>query len=184
MGLLIVVLVLFAIVHVVPSLPTLKAAAVGALGKAYGPAYGIASLALLIAALWSFRQIAPQTLYEVPSWGKHANFGLSLLAFMCLGIFIFRGSWRNTLRHPMALAIILWALGHLLANGDAATTLLFGGFALIAVLQAGLRGAGGIADGPVRDGHNMLSVLAGVALYGVVIQLHVQIAGVPVIQLN
>jgi hypothetical protein len=36
----------------------------------------------------------------------------------------------------------------------------------------------------VREGHNMLSILAGVALYGVAIQLHVVFAGVPVIQLH
>jgi uncharacterized membrane protein len=184
MGLLIVVLVLFAAVHFVPSLPSLKAAAVGTLGKAYGPVYGIASLVLFAAAIWSFRQIAPQVLYAEPSWGKHANYGFSLLAFICLGIFLFRGSWRNTLRHPMALAIVLWAIGHLLANGDLGTTILFGGFALIALVQAALRSSAGIADGPVREGHNLLSILAGVALYGVAVQLHQIFAGVPVFQLQ
>jgi uncharacterized membrane protein len=184
MGLLVVILVLFAAVHFVPSVPKLKAAAVGVLGKSYGPIYGVASAVLFVGAIWSFRQIVPQALYDVASWGKHANYGFSLLAFICLGIFIFRGSWRNMLRHPMALAIVLWALGHLLANGDVATTILFSGFAAIALVQAALRNAAGVTDGPVREGHNMLSILAGVALYGVAVQLHQIFAGVPVFQLQ
>lgn len=182
---LIVVLAVFGALHLLPAVPALKARAVAALGKAYGPCYGILSLVLFVAAIWSFRQIAPEALYGEPSWGNHANFALSLLGFLCLGTFIFRGSWRNRLRHPMALAILFWAAGHLLANGDVATTVLFGGFALIALLQAFLRSCNGlVVDGPVREGHNMLSILAGVALYGVAVQLHQVFAGVPVIQLH
>jgi uncharacterized membrane protein len=185
MTLLIVILVLFGAAHVLPAVPRLKVRAVEALGKAYGPVYGIASLILFMAAIWSFRQISPQALYAEPSWGKHANFAFSLVGFLCLGIFIFRGSWRNTLRHPMALAILFWAVGHLLANGDVASTVLFAGFALMALLHAFLRQShGAIANGPVREGHNMLSILAGVALYGVAVQLHQVFAGVPVIQLH
>jgi uncharacterized membrane protein len=185
MGLLVTVLALFGVMHVLPAVPAFKAQAVAALGRAYGPVYGIASLILFAAAIWSFRQIGPEALYAEPNWGKHANFVLSLLGFLCLGIFIFRGSWRNRLRHPMALAIVLWASGHLLANGDVATTVLFGGFAAMALLHAFLRQSNGLAiDGPVRDGHNMLSILAGIALYGVAVQLHSVLAGVSVIQLR
>jgi uncharacterized membrane protein len=185
MGLLLVVLVLFGVLHIMPAVPSLKAKAVSSLGRAYGPAYGIASLLLLVAAMWSFRQIAPAVLYGEPSWGKHANFVLSLLGFLCLGVFIFRGSWRKKLRYPMAFAIVLWAIGHLLANGAVATTVLFGGFALMAILHAFLQSSNGpAAEEPVREGHNLLSVLAGVALYGVAVQLHQSFAGVPVIQLH
>jgi NnrU protein len=183
--LLVCILALFGVIHVLPATPNLKAQAVARLGKAYGPVYGIASLVLFVAAIWSFRQISPVALYAEPSWGRQANFGLSLLGFLCLGIFIFRGSWRNTLRHPMAIGILLWAAGHLLANGDVATTVLFGGFAVIALLHALLRQSNGLAvDGPVREGHNLLSILAGVALYGVAVQLHPVFAGVSVIQLH
>ena len=185
MGLLVVALVLFGMVHLIPAMPAVKERAVAAAGRAYGPVYGVASLVLFVAAIWSFRQIVPEALYDVRGWGRPANFGLSLLGFICLGIFIFRGSWRNRLRHPMALAILFWALGHLLANGDVATTLLFAGFALMALLHAVLRQVNGlVANEPAREGHNMLSILTGVALYGVAIQLHPIFAGVPVIQLH
>lgn len=185
MFLLLVFLLLFGVLHVLPALPSLKVKVAGALGKAYGPVYGVASLIFVVGCIWSFRQIAPEGLYEVPSWGRHANFAFSLVGFLFHGIFLCRGSWRNAVVHPMALAVCFWATGHLLANGDKGTTLLFGGFLVIAVVHAVLRQTqGSVVPGPVRDGHNLFSLLAGVALYGLAVQLHQLIAGVAVIQLH
>lgn len=154
-------------------------------GRAYGPVYGILSLLLLVACLWSFRHAAIEPLYEPPAWGRNANFGLTLIGFILLGIFLFRGSWRNNLKYPMALGVGIWALGHLLANGDTRTTLLFGGLAVFAVLHAVLKSqSDAYVPSEVRQGHNLMSVLAGIALYGLAVQLHMQIAGVPVIILQ
>ncbi len=174
---------LFGLLHLVPVLPAVKVNAVRRLGKSYGPAYGIASLMLLIFALWSFRQAEVSLLYEVPTWGRYANFALSLLGFIGLGIFLFRGSWRTVLRFPMGLGVVFWATGHLLANGDVKSTILFGGLAFFAILHVllALRQKPAVAE--VRRGHNLMSVLAGVALYGIAAQLHQVIAGVPLVQL-
>ena len=174
---------LFGLLHLVPAIPAVKADAVGRLGKAYGPVYGIASLILLVFAFWAFRHAEVSFLYDVPTWGRYANFALSLLGFVCLGIFLFRGSWRQALRFPMGLAVVLWATGHLLANGDVRTTILFGGLAFFAVMHVVLALRQNPAVAEVRRGHNLMSVLAGLALYGVAAQLHQVIAGVPLVQL-
>ena len=109
---------------------------------------------------------------------------LTLIAFIFLGIFLFRGSWRQTVRFPMAFAAIFWASGHLLANGDLASIILFGGFLAYAVLHMVIGTLNGVRPSPVvRDGHNLLSVLGGIALYGVMTQLHMALIGVPVFQL-
>jgi uncharacterized membrane protein len=176
---------LFGIVHLNTAIPQWRDHAKQTFGKAYGPAYGILSLLLLVACLWAFRNADVQPLYEPPAWGRHANFGLSLIGFILLGIFLFRGSWRNNLKYPMALGVGIWAFGHLLANGDIRTTLLFGGLAVFAILHAVLKSqSGSYVPSEVRKGHNLLSVLGGVALYGLAVQLHMQIAGVPVITLQ
>ena len=44
-----------------------------------------------------------------------------------------RGIFRIT-RHPFMWGVALWALTHMLANGDAASQILFGGFAILALL--------------------------------------------------
>jgi uncharacterized membrane protein len=175
----------FGMVHLNSVVPQWRAHAKQTFGKAYGPVYGILSLLLLVACLWAFRNAEVQPLYQPPTWGRHANFGLSLIGFIIIGIFLFRGSWRNTLRVPMAMGVSLWALGHLIANGDTRTTLLFGGLALVAALQGIFKlRSGPFIPSDERNGHNLLSVLGGVALYGLAVQLHAVIAGVPVIVLQ
>ncbi len=176
---------LFGIVHLNPAIPQWRDHARRTFGKAYGPVYGISSLLLLIACLWAFRGAAIEPLYEPPTWGRHANFGLSLIGFILIGIFLFRGSWRNKLKYPMALGVSIWAIGHLLANGDTRTTLLFGGLAVFAMLHAVLKSrSASFVPSEVRQGHNLMSVLAGVALYGLAGQLHVIVAGVPLVTLQ
>jgi uncharacterized membrane protein len=185
MTLLAVCIFLFGIVHLNTAIPQWRSHARQTFGKAYGPVYGILSLALLAACLWAFRIAEVQQLYEPPAWGRHANFAFSLVGFVLLGIFLFRGSWRNSLKYPMALGVSIWAFGHLLANGDTRTTLLFSGLAAFAILHAILRSRSGpFVPSEVRNGHNLLSVLAGVALYGLAAQLHTIIAGVGLVTLQ
>jgi uncharacterized membrane protein len=185
MTLLASLLFLFGIIHINPAMPQWKAHAVQTFGKAYGPIYGILTLLLFVAVIWAYRQAEPGFIYEPPTWGRHANFGITLLGFLCIGIFAFRGSWRNKLRYPMAIGVSLWALGHLLANGDQRSVLLFGGLAFIAILFAILK-HNNVAFAPteVRQGHNPLSLLGGLALYGIAAQLHYAVAGVPLVILQ
>lgn len=185
MTLLAISLLAFGLVHLIPALPSVKAQAVSTLGKTYGPVYGIASLVLVVAVFWAFRQASPETLYDPPNWGRHANFLFTLIGFIFIGIFLFRGSWRNTIKYPMAIGVSFWAFGHLLANGDQRTTLLFAGLAFFGLLHAYLKSRNGpFVPSEVRQGHNLMSVLGGIVLYGLAAQLHVVIAGVPLVTLQ
>jgi uncharacterized membrane protein len=164
MALLASLLLLFGIIHINPAMPKWKAHAVQTFGKAYGPIYGILTLVLFAAVIWAFRQADAVTLYDPPPWGRQANFAFTLLAFLCVGIFAFRGSWRNTLKYPMAIGVSLWAIGHLLANGDQRSVLMFGGLAAIAILFAVLKNANRLfVPSEVRQGHNLISILGGIA---------------------
>ncbi len=177
-------LVVFAVVHVAPSYSPLKKTLKQQMGKGFGPAYGILSLLGLVLLIWTFRTAVRTPLYDPPSWGIHANYALTLIAFIFLGIFLFRGSWRQKFAYPLAIAILFWGAGHLLANGDDTTTLLIGGLIILAVAQVLLSRASKPAQFEPREGHNLLSVLAGIALYGVMTQLHTALIGVPVFQLH
>ncbi len=174
------------ILHLVAAVPSLKASLKARYGeRAYGPAFGIASIIgiVIIVIGWRMSDFVP--VYDPPEWGRHANYLLTLIAFICLGIFLFRGSWRQRLRFPMAIAAMFWATGHLLANGDLASLILFGGFLAYAVAHLIIASANGVKPSPqVRSGHNLLSILAGVALYGVMTQLHPVLIGVPVFDIS
>lgn len=175
-----------AVLHLVAAVPSLKARLKAAVGeKAYGPVFGIASLIGIVIIVLGWRASDFVPVYDPPEWGRHANFLLTLIAFILLGIFLFRGSLRQKLRFPMGYAVIFWATGHLLANGDLASLILFGGFLIYAVLHIIIGTINGVRPSPeVRSGHDLLGILAGIALYGVMAQLHGAVIGVPVFQLN
>ncbi len=184
MAFLVIALILFGAIHILPALPSANATLKAQLGSGYGAAYGIASLVALILIIIAFRGTDRPELYDPPTWGRHANFALTLLAFICIGIFIFRGSWRNLLKYPMAIAVALWGIGHLLANGDVATVTLVSGLMIAALAHLVLlRSNVPFVPADERGGHNMMSVLTGVALYGVMAQLHGVFIGTPVLTL-
>ena len=174
------------ILHLVAAVPSLKASLKARYGeRAYGPAFGIASIIgiVIIVIGWRMSDFVP--VYDPPEWGRHANYLLTLIAFICLGIFLFRGQLRQTLRFPLGIGVICWAAGHLIANGDVRSLILFGGLLIYALLHVGLGLANGVRPSPeVRGGHDLMGVFAGIALYGVMTQLHEVLIGVPVFSLS
>jgi len=171
-----------AALHLIAAVPTWKLRVKEMTGeRLYGPLFGLASLALLAVIVAGWRLSAFVPVYEPPAWGWMANYLLTFLAFQCFGVFLFRGQLRQRLRFPMGLAVIFWAAGHLLANGDQRSLILFGGLAAYAVAHVAIAMAQGVRPAPeVRLGHDLLSLLAGAALYGVMTQLHPALIGVPI----
>ena len=67
---------------------------------------------------------------------------------MVIAVYLFAASGMKTkvarvMRHPQLTAVILWAVAHLLVNGDVASLVLFGGLALWAVAEMVLINAAG-----------------------------------------
>ncbi|WP_119269225.1 NnrU family protein [Taklimakanibacter deserti] len=177
--------VLFALCHLTLAVPQAHDALRRRFGKYYGPGFGLLSLIPLVLIILGWRMSPFVPAYEPPSWGRIATFILVLLAFLCLGVFLFRGSLRQRLRFPLAWAVVFWSLGHLLANGDLASLILFGGMLIYALAHLALGTANGIRPSSVvRQGHDVISIVIGVALYGVVAQLHALFTGVPVVTLS
>ncbi len=177
--------VLFAASHLTLAVPHLREAGRQRFGKFYGPGFGLLSLLPLVLIIMGWRTAPFSPVYDAPSWGRIATFVLVLPAFLCFGIFLFRGSWRQKLRFPLALAVAFWAVGHLLANGDGASLILFGGMLVYALAHMALGVVNDVRPSPiVREGHDVISLVIGVALYGVVAQLHPLFTGVPVVTLS
>jgi uncharacterized membrane protein len=74
--------------------------------------------------------------WSPPFWAGHLTALLTLLSFILLA-----SSKRPknliyaSLKHPMIIAVKVWALGHLLANGSLAAIILFGSFLIWATLD-------------------------------------------------
>jgi uncharacterized membrane protein len=100
--------------------------------------YSLASIAGVVLIVWGWRLYRPEApeIYEPPSWGRHVAWVLVLAAFISLAAaYLPAGSIKRHLKHPMLVGIILWAIGHLLANGDLASLLLFGAFLVYAIVD-------------------------------------------------
>jgi uncharacterized membrane protein len=80
-------------------------------------------------------RLEPVTLWLPPRGMAHATVLLMWLAMVLLiAAYVPRNQIKAKLRHPMTLSVKVWALAHLLSNGQLADVLLFGGFLLWSVL--------------------------------------------------
>lgn len=99
--------------------------------------YSLVSAVGLALIVWGYglaRQ-QPVVLWVPPLGMRHAAALLTLLAFVLLvAAYVPRNAIKARLHHPMVLGVKVWALAHLLSNGNLADVLLFGSFLLWAVL--------------------------------------------------
>lgn len=172
MTLLILGLLIFLGVHsvsiVAPQWRDAQAARMGE--KPWKGLYTLASLAgfvLIVVGYGQARQ-APLVLYVPPVPLRHVAALLMLPVFVLLLAAYLPGRIKAAAKHPMLAATKLWAVAHLLANGNLADVLLFGGFLAWAVadrismkrrVQRPLPGA------PAGRFNDAIAVLAGLALY-------------------
>jgi len=147
----------FFVTHSVPIRPPVRpwlAARLGSTG--FGIAYSALSLAVLAWLIGAAGRAPHVPLWPWASWQNHVVLTVMLPACLILALAVARpnpfsfGGARNDrfdparpgivglTRHPLLLALALWAAAHLLANGDLAHAVLFGVFAAFAVAGTGL----------------------------------------------
>jgi hypothetical protein len=70
-----------------------------------------------------------------PAFMVHVNNLLVLIAIYMMSPAPKRGVLLNRMRHPMLTGFALWAIAHLLVNGDVAAMILFGGLLIWALVE-------------------------------------------------
>ncbi|MBB4302234.1 putative membrane protein [Rhodobium orientis] len=189
MTMLIIGLMAFLGVHLVPSMPSLKARLTGTLGaNGYRAVHAVIALIGLVLIVWGFgeaRAAGAPVLYDPPLFLRHLVHLLMLPVFILLISAYAHGRITRAVRHPMVLAVKLWAFAHLLVNGDLASVVLFGSFlawGVIARISLARRERAGlvtVAGGPVRN--DIIAIVGGLVIYGVfVMKAHIWLIGVPV----
>ena len=95
------------------------------------------------------------------------------------------GAIKKAVKHPMLVAVKLWAFGHLLANGELNSVILFGSFLAYAVIdRIAVKKRGD--NGPARDAaasvmSDVGAVVIGGGLYvAILIWLHPILFGVAI----
>lgn len=189
---LIVGLALFFGVHLVPSVPELRARLVAIAGvRPYRGLFALVSalgLVLIVLGYGSMQGLGrgnPQ-LWVPPAWAKHLTMLLMLPALILLVAAYIPSRLRTAVRHPMLAAVALWAFSHLLVNGDLASVLLFGSFLVYAgydVISANRRAAVGPL-GKARGGlvQDVVAITVGLALYALLLVWgHRVLTGIPLL---
>ena len=100
--------------------------------------YAVLSLAGLVLVIYGFGLVrnAPVVVWIPPVGMRHAASLLTLLAFVLLAAAYVPGNAiKARVHHPMVAGVKLWAVAHLMANGNLGHLVLFGSFLAWAVLD-------------------------------------------------
>ena len=183
MTLLVTGLVLFVALHLVPSIRPLRRALVARMGEApYRGVFSLVALASIVLVAWGFARAPYEPVYAPPAWGRHVAMGAVPVALVLFAAASMPTHLRALLRHPMMLGLLLWAVAHLLANGDSRSILLFGtfaAFAVVATLSAVARGKGPAGGKAPRWRMDAVAVAGGLVVSGLLMRFHATLFGMP-----
>lgn len=101
-------------------------------GPSKGAVAAVIALGLALIVI-GYRGAAYAPVYDPPSWGIHLNNLLMLVAVGLFGASHSKSRLRGWIRNPMLSSVVVWAVAHLLVNGDVASLVLFGWMALWAL---------------------------------------------------
>ncbi len=185
MTLLVAGLALFIVLHLVPSVPPLRAGLVTGMGeKRYRGAFSGLALAALVLIVWGYSAAPFEPVYAPPDWGRQAAMWMAPAAFVLFAAANMPTHIRSVVHHPMLLGLLLWALAHLAANGDLRSLLLFGslaGFSVVAAVSAVARGKRPPADKAPRLAMDAAALASGLVAAAVFAYFHAALFGAPVL---
>ena len=105
-----------------------------ALGNAGKGAVALSLIIALVLIITGYRSADYIAVWAPPYFLVHINNVLMILAVFVLALGHTKGRLRGRLRHPMLTSVKIWAVAHLLVNGDLASLILFGSMLAWAVL--------------------------------------------------
>lgn len=189
-------LVLFIGTHLLPTVPDLRKSLISRLGEGgYKGLFTVLSLAGLVIIVIGFGKAQALAgsknpiLWNPPVWTKHIAFTLMIPALILFVAAYVPSNIRTAAKHPMLAGVKIWALAHLIANGDLAGVLLFGSllawavYDRISVKRRGALGPLGARRGGI--GGDIVAVVVGFDLWGfLMVGGHYLLIGKPLISYN
>lgn len=185
MLLLLIGVMLWSATHFIPSLaPGLRSGLQSRLGA--GPYKGLFSLSLLLAIgliVWGWRSASVEQVYQPPQLLYPWALGLMLVAWYFMAAASLHSRLKQVIRHPQLCGLVLWAIAHLLLNGDSRSLVLFVGLGLWASIQIQLINRREASwNKPVLPpwSADIKALLISIVVFMLLIFLHPYIAGRPV----
>ncbi len=178
-------LVVFFAIHSVRIVaPDWRQARIATMGEgAWKGLYSLVSLIGLALIIWGYGIARGETelLFVAPHWLKMIALGLMAISMiLVVAAELKPGRIKQAVKHPMLLAVKIWALAHLIFNGDTASLVLFGTFLAWAIWDRIVVKRRGQSD-PVATSasSDFIAIVVGLAIYGVLVMfLHQWLFGV------
>jgi uncharacterized membrane protein len=144
----------------------------------------IVGLALIVYG-YGLARTEPVILYVPPLWLRDTMVMLMVFVFPLLFAAYFPGLIRAVLKHPMLVAVKLWAVLHLLVNGSLADVVLFGAVLAWAVadrISLKRRPVRPIRTAPPWKWNDAIAITLGFAVYVVLVAGgHAWLTGMPIV---
>jgi len=174
---------LFAVVHLLRGVaPELRQRLWDKLGEGgYKGLFSLLILSSIALIILGWRSATPQFVYApVLSFGP-VSLLLMAVAFLLFVVSGRKSRLRRLLRHPQLTGVLVWAVAHLLLNGDSRSLALFGTLALWSVLEIlviNRREGAWVKEEVPGWGTELASAGVTIVVVGVLIYVHRWIAGV------
>ncbi len=149
----------------------------------YRALFSLVLVAALVLIVLGWRAWPPTSLWLPPPGMRHAT-----MLLMPFAVILFLSARAPTdlkqfIRHPQLTGVKLWAVAHLLANGESRSIVLFGGLLAWAVLEViFINRRDGAWVKPARVGltKTLISAVVGLIVTAVLLVAHPWFAGMPV----
>jgi len=182
MGLLILGLAMWSCIHLFPSIAIdARKNIISKVGLgSFKGIFAILIVSSVFLIVFGWRSVEPTDVYLPQNWGRHVTFLLALLTFILFVAARRKTNIKRFLRHPQLSGLLLWCIGHLLANGDKRSLILFSWLAVWAVVEMVMisrrEGEWKKPDTvPVKN--DVITVIAGCVLYAILIMAHPYLTG-------
>lgn len=178
-------LAMWCLVHFIPTLGVgIKQSLIAKMGNnGYRGVFSLLIVLSLVMIVAGWRSVTPEFLYALPMFTRPLAMLLILVAFIFFVAARLPTRLKQYVRNPQLTSVILWAIAHLVLNGDTRAVMLFGTLGVWAILEIVFinKRDGEWVKPPVPGwGAEVKVVMIGFVAYVAVMFLHPYIAGVPV----
>lgn len=175
-------LVILNIIHLASAVVKVRNHLIMVLGRPlYFTIYATVSTVGLLLIIFAYWQRELIEIYAVSEWAIIVNRQVMLLAIWLLVSQFFNGYIKKFSKVPLLIAIIIWAFGHLLANGDLYSVVLFSGFLIYGLLAVYFKFKNEIIAHDYHYKNDIRAFFIGFIAYLVIGYLHYTIAGINVL---
>lgn len=149
----------------------------------YRGVFALITFSALGMIIYGWQVADPGYVYTPPAWGLHVNNALMVLAILLMTAAEMPTRIKRWVRHPMLSGMVLWAVAHLLANGDQKSVVMFsvlGLWSALAIVLINRRDGPWQKPEPASAKQDFLVVAGGLVATAVIIGIHMFLGLAPI----